>query len=117
MVDSLGDNFNALKVSKSSLHRFVHDECFFTFKLARKECVDRNSPDKVKQRYVFAESVLASNIDYSKNCVFIDEAAFNINMKRTGGWVPKGETPVVKTPLTRAENRSVWVRFATREWL
>lgn len=107
MMDSLADNFNALKVSKSSLHRFVHDECFFTFKLARKECVDRNSPDKVKQRYVFAESVLASNIDYSKNCVFIDEAAFNINMKRSGGWAPKGETPVVKTPLTRAENRSV----------
>lgn len=42
-----------------------------------------------------------------KNCVFIDEAGFNINMKNNWAWSAKGSPAVVKTPLTRAANRTI----------
>jgi hypothetical protein len=46
-------------------------------------------------------------MDYTSNCVFIDEAAFHINMKRTFAWSKKGERAVVKTPKTRAQTTAI----------
>lgn len=107
MLDSLTESFEGLIVSKSSLHRFVKNDCALSFKLVRKESVERNSVSKIQQRFDFVTQVMDSDVDYLSNCVFIDEAAFNINMKKSGGWAPKGVTPVVKTPTTRAENRTI----------
>lgn len=107
IMDQLTSSFMDLSVSKTSLHTFLKDECTLTFKIARKEGVERNSISKIQERFEFVTKVLESDIDYSSNCVFIDEAGFNINMKRSGGWAPKGVTPVVKTPSTRSENRTI----------
>lgn len=94
MLDALCTSFDGLNVSKYSLNRFLKDECAFSFKLARKESVDRNSEAKIEQRFQYVTQLMDSDVDYLSNCIFIDEAAFNNNMKRSGGWAPKGETPV-----------------------
>ncbi|KAI5950228.1 hypothetical protein KGF54_005185, partial [Candida jiufengensis] len=57
-------------------------------------------------RYEYVSNIIKSGINYA-NCVFIDEAGFNINLHRSSGWAEKGKTPVVVTPSTRAVNRSV----------
>lgn len=107
MMDNLSETFMDLTVSRSTLHSFLKKECAISFKLARKESVERNSSKKIQERFDFVTKVLKSGIEYLSNCVFIDEAGFNINMKRSGAWAPRGNTPVVKTPSTRAENLTI----------
>jgi transposase len=41
------------------------------------------------------------------NCIFIDEAGFNANLRRTQGWAPIGETPRVKVLAARANSISI----------
>lgn len=41
------------------------------------------------------------------NCVFIDEAAFHINMKRSIAWSKVGSRAVVKVPKTRAKTTTI----------
>ncbi|KAK6456056.1 uncharacterized protein RJT20DRAFT_78412, partial [Scheffersomyces xylosifermentans] len=43
MMNSLTTSFEGLKVSYSSLQRFVKDECCLSFKLIRREAIERNS--------------------------------------------------------------------------
>jgi hypothetical protein len=107
MMEALCDSFDGLTVSKTSLYRFLKEECAISFKLVRKESVERNSVVKIQQRFEYVTQVMESDVDYLSNCVFIDEAAFNVNMKRSGGWASRGQTPVVKVPFTRAENRTI----------
>ncbi|KAL7313071.1 hypothetical protein PS15m_012337 [Mucor circinelloides] len=46
-------------------------------------------------------------MDYMSNCVFIDEAAFHINMKRSIAWSKVGSRAVVKVPKTRAKTTTI----------
>lgn len=107
MVGALSNQFEGLLVSKSTVHRFLTKDLSFTFKLARKEPVDRNSAKLIEARFDFVKKIKDLNVDYLRDCVFIDEAAFNYNLTRSQGWALKGETPVVKTPTTRAESKTV----------
>lgn len=45
-------------------------------------------------------------LDFEKNCVFIDEAGFNIGMRRESGWSIKGQKAVKVVPVTRRVNVS-----------
>lgn len=104
MMDSLSDAFDTFKLSKSSLRQFVHDECFFSFSFSKKDSVNRNVLDMMKQQLEFAESILgATDIDYCKNCVFISEADFNISIRE---WAPKN-SPAIEPPPLSVEKRSV----------
>lgn len=42
-----------------------------------------------------------------KNCIFIDEAGFYANLRRTQGWAPKGEKAKVKVLTARANTISI----------
>ncbi|KAG1152122.1 hypothetical protein G6F37_000664 [Rhizopus arrhizus] len=44
-----------------------------------------------------------TDLDFESNCVFINEAAFHINLKRFMAWSKKGERAIVVTPKTRAK--------------
>ena len=46
-------------------------------------------------------------MDFMSNCVFIDEAAFLINMKRSMAWSKKGERAVVVVPKARAKTITI----------
>lgn len=46
-------------------------------------------------------------MDYVKNCVFIDESAFDINIRSSHGRSIRGTPAVMTTPLTRAESHSI----------
>ncbi|GAA5812656.1 hypothetical protein MFLAVUS_006113 [Mucor flavus] len=48
-----------------------------------------------------------TDMDYMSNCVFIDEAAFHINMKRSFTWSKVGTRAVIKTPKTRARTTTI----------
>lgn len=46
-------------------------------------------------------------MDYLKNCIFIDESAFDINMRPGYGRSVRGTPAIGITPLTRAESHSI----------
>jgi hypothetical protein len=55
--------------------------------------------------------MLKTDINYLTNCVFMDEAAFNINMRAPYGHSPSGTPAVVVTPSTRAISYYTWSYF------
>ena len=46
-------------------------------------------------------------VDYMSNCVFIDVAGFNANLRRTQGWAPKGKPATVKVVTARVNSISI----------
>lgn len=59
------------------------------------------------KRYDWVVQWLKTDLDFETNCVFIDEAAFHINLKRTMAWSVKGERAIVETPTTRANTTTI----------
>ncbi|KAI8880094.1 hypothetical protein K501DRAFT_287060 [Backusella circina FSU 941] len=44
--------------------------------------VERNSEEKIQQRYDWVQKWQQTDLDFTTNCVFLDESAFHINLKR-----------------------------------
>lgn len=52
----------------------------------------RNSPEIIQKRKEFIlEWLTDKEIDFEKNCVFLDEAGFNLHISRTRGCSKKGK--------------------------
>ncbi|KAI8890512.1 hypothetical protein K501DRAFT_142631, partial [Backusella circina FSU 941] len=54
----------------------------------------RNDENAIQARYEWAVKVVDSDMNFLRNCVFIDESGFHVNMNRSDAWAPKGETPI-----------------------
>lgn len=89
-MTSLTSKFAGLNIGKTAVYNFMTGECNLPFKKARMYSIQRNSPDNIERRY---EWVLnrdnETDMDYMSNCVFINEAAFHINLKRSTAWSKK----------------------------
>lgn len=49
----------------------------------------------------------ATDMNYLQNCVFIDESAFDINIKPSCGRAARGTPAVTTTPTIRAKSHSI----------
>ena len=107
MMESLTNEFSDLSISKTALYNFVTEKCRISLKRAHFHSVERNSPEKIEQRRQWVIRWMSTDMDYNSNCVFIDEAAFHINMKRSVAWSKKGERAVVVVPKTRAKTTTI----------
>ncbi|KAG1137106.1 hypothetical protein G6F37_011480 [Rhizopus arrhizus] len=52
-------------------------------------------------------------MNFLKNCVLLDESAFDINMKRSRAWSRKGTRTIVTRPTTRANTTSILGAIST----
>lgn len=69
--------------------------------------VSGNHPDKIKARCEWVETWFKTNMDNTKNWVFIDESAFDTN-KRPSTARSNRDTPVINTtPSARATSRMI----------
>ncbi|CAO3701945.1 unnamed protein product [Rhizopus stolonifer] len=107
MMENLTDQFSSLQIKKTALYNFVTKKCNISLKRAHFHAVDRNSPEKIQARHRWVEVWNETDMDYLSNCVFIDETAFHINMKRSVAWSKKGERAVVVVPKTRAKTTTI----------
>jgi transposase len=107
IMDNLTNHFTGLSISKTGLYKFVTDKCRISLKRAHFHSVDRNSPDKIEARFDWVTKWNETDMDYMSNCVFIDEAAFHINMKRSFAWSKVGTRAVVPVPKTRARTTTI----------
>ncbi|ORX60650.1 hypothetical protein DM01DRAFT_1281356, partial [Hesseltinella vesiculosa] len=91
----------------STLHRFVRDYCNFTFKKAQ-VCTNKSrSIDKAQARYDRAIEMGHTDMDFTSNCVFIDEAIAFSSTKQLGARSKKGECTDVVIPQTRARTTTI----------
>ncbi|KAI8880738.1 hypothetical protein K501DRAFT_190679 [Backusella circina FSU 941] len=81
--------------------------CNISASIPRFEPEKRNSEEKIEERYKWFMDWKDAGVDYTKNCVFIDEPGFHTNMRRSFAWSPVGSRHVVKTPVTRAVTHTI----------
>ncbi|SAM04526.1 hypothetical protein [Absidia glauca] len=112
-LESLTNQFEGLKIKKTAVHDFMTKECNLSLKRAYFYPLSRISEDTIEKRYVWAMKWANSDMDYTRNCVFIDEAGFNINLRRSMGWSAKGTTPIVKVATTRAISHTILGAIST----
>jgi hypothetical protein len=107
IMTSLVGRFEGLSISQTALHNYLKEKCCVTLKRARFHSVQRNSPEKLEGRFNWINRWLQTDMDYTSNCVFIDESAFHINLKRTYARSKKGTPAIVKVPKTRAKTTTI----------
>jgi transposase len=107
MLDALTEKFGYLQITRSGFYKIAREKCRITFKKAHLQPVERNTPEKIKQRYEWVKRWMETDLDFTSNCVFIDVAAFHINLKRNFSWSKEGSRAVVKVPRTRAKTTTI----------
>lgn len=83
VMKKLKQIFTELKVSKTTLFDFVKQYCNLSLKKARLQPIDRNSEEKIQERLDWVRKCEKTDMDFTRNCVFLDESAFHINLKRS----------------------------------
>ncbi|EIE83942.1 hypothetical protein RO3G_08647 [Rhizopus delemar RA 99-880] len=89
-TENLLNRFNNLKVSCSTVYNFMRSECNLSLKKADFHSIERNSPAKIEERHDWVRKWENTDMNFLTNCVFLDESAFDINMKRSRAWSKKG---------------------------
>ncbi|KAK4510120.1 ribosomal protein S5 [Mucor velutinosus] len=105
--ESLVKAFSGLTISQTTIYNYMTNDLALTFKKAHFHSKERNSPENIQNRYDWVVKWSQTDMDYMSNCVFIDESAFHINLKRTMAWSEKGTRAEVPVPQTRAKTTTI----------
>ncbi|KAG0738212.1 hypothetical protein G6F57_012394 [Rhizopus arrhizus] len=107
VMKKLKQIFTELKAPKTTLFDFVAQHCNLSLKKARLQPIDRNSEEKIQERLDWVRKWEKTDMDFTRNCFFLDESAFHINLKRSMAWSRKGTQAVVTVPKTRATTMTI----------
>ncbi|KAG0965562.1 hypothetical protein G6F25_008408 [Rhizopus arrhizus] len=108
MVDALSDKFEGFSISKSGVDKHLKESCSYTLKRITKIPAKRNSPDVIELRFRAVEAWMKdSNISFMQNCIFIDEAGFNLHTVRSQGRSKKDKPAKVIVATTRGPSVSI----------
>lgn len=89
--DAVMEAFPGLEITVSAISKHIAKHCNLTMKKLEKLPEARNDISTLEKRKKKIEEWMAlQDFDYSKGCVFIDEAGFNLNIKRTFGRSVRG---------------------------
>ncbi|KAG2226178.1 hypothetical protein INT45_003323 [Circinella minor] len=67
----------------------------------------RNSVENLQTRFEWFMKWKDSDMDFTKNCIFIDEAGFHINMRLNWARSKSGKKAIIKQPQTRAPTHTI----------
>ncbi|CEG75865.1 hypothetical protein RMATCC62417_10841 [Rhizopus microsporus] len=107
VTEHLLKRFHDLKVSRSTVYSFMKSKCNLSLKKADFHSIERNSPAKIEERHDWVCKWENTDMNFLTNCVFLDESAFDINMKRSRAWSSKGTRAIVTRPTTKANTTSI----------
>ncbi|KAI7846699.1 hypothetical protein BDC45DRAFT_542629 [Circinella umbellata] len=106
-VEDLTAKFADLDIKKSRVAEFMKEECNLSIKVVSRHPVARNKEENLQKRADWVEKWVQNGMDYLKNCIFVDESGFDINMRRSRGWSPRSSKSITETPSTKATSHSV----------
>lgn len=78
LQSKLFENFD-INISVSTIHKHLVKKIAYTLKIAKPLTLKRNDKDTLQKRFDFDEKVTKEDIKYNHNCIFVDEAGFNIS--------------------------------------
>ncbi|KAG0939761.1 hypothetical protein G6F57_005649 [Rhizopus arrhizus] len=67
----------------------------------------RNTDNTRKERHDWVKTWSKTDMDFNSNCVFIDESAFDINMRPPTARSARGTPVIITTPTTRAISHTI----------
>jgi transposase len=79
----------------------------FTFKLIRNIPESRNIPATILARNVFSRDMLQNPPNNRRNLIYLDEAGFNLHLRRRQGRAMRGSRALLTVPNSRGRNISV----------
>ena len=83
----------------------MSEECNLSIKVVSRHPLGRNKEGTLQARAYWVDRwVNNDNMNYLKNCIFVDESGFDINMRRSRGWSKRGTQAVVTTPSAKEES-------------
>ena len=103
IINSLTKRFEDFTISKLQLNNHLRNTMLITVKKPIFEPDVRNSVGTIQMRFEWFMEWKDSNLDFTKNCIFIDEAGFHINMRNNRTRSKSGSSAIVKQPKTRAQ--------------
>ncbi|GAA5816096.1 hypothetical protein MFLAVUS_009618 [Mucor flavus] len=106
-VESLTETFAGFNLKKSTVNNFILYDCNLSMKKLTRRPVARNDTTRIEARYEWVLKRSATDMDYMKNCIFIDESAFDINMRPSLGRSARNTPAVAETHVTRAETHII----------
>ena len=106
-VEMLTNKFEGLEIKKSRVHKFMRDECNLSMKQTTCWSETRTSKENVQKRYEWVIKRSNTDMGFSRNCIFIGEAGFDINRKASRAWAPRGQITVTTASTTKAPSHTV----------
>ena len=80
---------------------------FITVKRPTFEAKIRNSDDNLQARYEWFMKYKDSDLDFDRNCVFVDEAGFSINMRNSWARSTIGTPAIVELEKNRSPSHTI----------
>ncbi|KAG2214756.1 hypothetical protein INT45_001352 [Circinella minor] len=112
-VEELTKNFEGFTLKETVVGKFISTECNLSIKKITRHPVARNQNAKIKERREWVETWAKTDMDYTKNCIFIDESAFDINMKPPTARSARGTPAIVTSPSARAVSHTILGAIST----
>ncbi|KAI9265464.1 hypothetical protein EDC94DRAFT_647413 [Helicostylum pulchrum] len=106
-VEDLTKNFEGFTLKDTVVGKFISTECNLSIKVITRHPVARNQCAKIKERREWVETWSKINMDYTKSCIFIDESAFDINMKPPTARSARGTPAIVTSPSARTISHTI----------
>lgn len=94
-MDDLTSQFVDLEVSNTASYDITRNKCRISLKKAHLHSVNLNSYESLEKICDWVTRQQLADMDYLSNCVFIDETAFHVNIKRAVTWSKVGAKVVL----------------------
>ncbi len=108
MHSKLLEKFPDLTIKRTALYNYARDKCALSFKRLEELTKERNSEKTLLTRKERVQEWLNDkDMDFESNCVFLDEAGFNLHITRNRGWSKKGTPAKIEVPTSRGTSITI----------
>ncbi|KAG1441614.1 hypothetical protein G6F56_011398 [Rhizopus delemar] len=107
IIEMLIVEFEGFSISNSQLNHHLKNDLCLTMKKATLEAEARNSPENLQERFDWFMKWKDSDLDFIRNCVFIDEAGYHVNMRFNYAGSAAGTRARVKTEKTISPSHTI----------
>ncbi|OAD81571.1 hypothetical protein PHYBLDRAFT_73469 [Phycomyces blakesleeanus NRRL 1555(-)] len=102
------EEFSGLQITKSAIQKHLVKKCALTMKKLEKLPEKRYDVSTIEMRQdCILEWQQLADFNYLSNCVFIDEAGFNMHIKRTFGRSVSGTPAKTTVPMQRGASITI----------
>lgn len=103
---NLTESFEGFNLKSTVVGKFISEECNFSIKRPTRHPAARNDEKRKRERFEWVQKITETDMNYLENCVFVDEAGFDINMIPRTARSERGKPAIVTTPSTKAISHS-----------